>query len=127
MEVGVDIVAIGRIQAFLERFGERALKRYLNPQEHPLAANPQSAAGLWAAKEAIAKALKCGIGRQLSFHDIELYKDEQGAPHFRLLGKAAHHFPIKSASLSIAHDGGFAIAVAAIELASPSPDEGEKL
>jgi len=82
---------------------------------------PQNAAGLWAAKEAISKALGSGIGELLRFHEIEISKDGRGAPSFTLLGGAAERFPLLSSSLSIAHDGGFAIAVAVLELAYPPP------
>ena len=79
-----------------------------------LAKRVESVAGFWAAKEAIAKALGCGIGKDLSFHDIILSKNERGAPSFILSSKAQKIHPIASSSLSISHDGGFAIAVVAI-------------
>jgi len=73
-----------------------------------------SIAGFWAAKEAISKALGCGIGRELSFHDIIIAKDPRGAPTFSLSKEAQKIHKIKESSLSISHDGGFAIAVAVI-------------
>ena len=75
----------------------------------------ESIAGFWAAKEAISKALGCGIGSQLSFHDIILSKNDRGAPAFKLSDEAQKIHQIKSSSLSISHDGGFAIAVAVID------------
>ena len=125
--VGVDIVAIARMERFLDRFGQRALRRFLNESELPLAKNAASAAGLWAAKEAVAKAFGCGIGAELGFHDIIISKDPKGAPRFRLSPKAMERFGPKSCSLSIAHDGGFAIAVVAVEIDSPASDKCEEL
>ncbi|CAA6823654.1 MAG: Holo-[acyl-carrier protein] synthase (EC, partial [uncultured Sulfurovum sp.] len=85
-----------------------------NKEEQALSQKANSLAGYWAAKEAIAKALGCGIGAELSFHDITIYKDAKGAPHFRLSERAKKIHKMKSSSLSIAHDGGFAIAIAIV-------------
>jgi len=115
MKIGTDIVAIERIQKAIEKFGDKYTKRFLNDEEIASLSNKtQSIAGYWAAKEAIAKALGCGIGVQLGFHDIILYKDSLNAPHFRLSPKAQTIHAISESSLSISHDGGFAIAVAVI-------------
>ncbi len=116
MKIGTDIIQIARIEHALEKYGDTFKKRFLNPEEIRLAQRIESLAGFWAAKEAIAKALGCGIGSRLSFHDIHIYKDPRGAPYFKLtLHRQAIH-PIKNASLSISHDGGFAIAVVAITM-----------
>ena len=81
-----------------------------------LARKVESLAGFWAAKEAIAKALGCGIGSRLGFHDIHIHKDPRGAPYFTLSMQAKAIHCIQDASLSISHDGGFAIAVVAITM-----------
>jgi holo-[acyl-carrier protein] synthase len=116
MKVGTDIVAIKRLERSIEKFGDRFTARYLNPEEIARTRTIESYAGLWAAKEAVAKALGCGIGATLSFHDILIDKDNHGAPHFTLSPKAQKHFRIQESSLSISHDGGFAIAVVVIVL-----------
>jgi holo-[acyl-carrier protein] synthase len=117
MKIGTDIVVIDRIKKSLDKFGDKFLKRVFNIEEmETLNLNrPQSVAGYWASKEAISKALGCGIGRDLSFLDITIYKDERGKPHFKLSKEAKRRFDIKSSSLSIAHDGGFAIAVVVVD------------
>jgi len=117
LKIGTDIVSIKRIQHSRERFGERFLQRYLNEEEYENNPSASSLAGYWAAKEAIAKALGCGIGSELSFHDIRLHKDSKGAPSFTLSPEAEKRFPIRQSSLSVSHDGGFAIAVVIAELA----------
>ena len=117
MQIGTDIIQISRIEASLEQFGEKFPARFLTPRERTsLSHKPQSLAGYWAAKEAVAKALGCGIGEELRFWDIHLHKDPKGAPRFSLSDEAANRFPITSSSLSISHDGGFAIAVVALTL-----------
>jgi len=114
MRIGTDITVVSRIESSLNKFGERFLNKFLNTEEIQLSSKIESIAGYWAAKEAISKALGCGIGKELSFHDITIYKDEKGAPHFKLSQKAKEYHKIKSSSLSIAHDGGFAIAIAIV-------------
>ncbi|BDY12150.1 holo-ACP synthase [Hydrogenimonas cancrithermarum] len=120
--IGVDIVVIDRIESSLQKHGEKFLRRYLLEEEISLVKRAETAAGFWAAKEAIAKALGTGIGSELGFHDIKIEKDEKGAPFFRLPSDLVKRYKIVSTSLSIAHDGGFAIAVAAIE-SSPTADK----
>jgi len=114
MKIGTDIVHIERIAASVDKFGDKFKERFLSPDEISSAKKIESLAGMWAAKEAIAKALGCGIGSTLSFHDIIISKNHLGAPHFVLSPQAQEIYPIASASLSISHDGGFAIAVVAI-------------
>jgi len=114
MKIGTDITVVSRIEKSLEKFGDKFLNKFLNKEEIKLSPKIESIAGYWAAKEAISKALGCGIGAELSFHDIILYKDEKKAPHFKLSAKAQEVHKIKNSSLSIAHDGGFAIAMVII-------------
>jgi len=114
MRIGTDITVVSRIEKSINKFGDKFVSKFLSEEEQKLSKRVESIAGYWAAKEAISKALGCGIGAELAFHDIELYKDEKGAPHFRLSKKAKKIHQMKSSSLSIAHDGGFAIAIAIV-------------
>jgi len=115
MRIGTDITVVSRIEKSINKFGDKFVSKFLSEEEQKnLSSRIESIAGYWAAKEAISKALGCGIGAELAFHDIELYKDEKGAPHFRLSEKAKEIHQMKSSSLSIAHDGGFAIAIAIV-------------
>jgi holo-[acyl-carrier protein] synthase len=115
MKVGTDITVVSRIEKSLEKFGEKFLEKILTQEEQDtLSLKAESVAGYWAAKEAVAKALGFGISAELGFHDILLYKDERRAPHFKLSESAQAFHKINGSSLSIAHDGGFAIAVVVI-------------
>jgi holo-[acyl-carrier protein] synthase len=87
----------------------------LNQNEILIAKKPETIAGFWSVKEAFSKALGCGIGKELNFTDIEVYKDEKNAPYIKINPDIIEKFNIKSTSLSISHDGGFAIAVVAID------------
>jgi len=115
MKIGTDIIQIDRIKQALQKDSDRFKRRFLNQSEIEIATKIDTIAGFWAAKEAISKALGCGIGGQLSFHDITIYKDQLGAPHFKLSDNAQQKHNIANSSISISHDGNFAIAIAAIE------------
>jgi len=116
MKIGTDIIQIKRIDTLLEKYGERFKERFLVDEEILRVKKIESIAGHWAAKEAISKALGCGIGASLSFHDIIISKDHLGAPSFTLSPNAQKRHPVQTSSLSISHDGGFAIAIAVVIL-----------
>lgn len=99
----------------MERFGEKGLRRFLSEDEIVLVNSYKTAAGFWAAKEAFSKALGTGIGAECSFFDIKIYKSEKGAPLFALSKSIIERFKIIDASLSITHDGEYAISVVSIE------------
>ena len=120
MKIGTDIIQIDRVTHSLEKFGDKFKERFLNKEEIKLIKKVESLAGFWAAKEAIAKALGCGIGKEISFHDITIQKTSKGAPYFTLSTKAQKKHPVETSSLSISHDGGFAIAIVAIKLKNHS-------
>jgi holo-[acyl-carrier protein] synthase len=90
--VGADILKIARIDDVLARLGTRFVRRILTPQEQEeYYSNKQPARFLakrFAAKEAIAKSLGTGIGRGVSWQDIQIEHDAHGAPSVRLLGGA---------------------------------------
>jgi len=109
--IGIDMVSIERIEKMIERFGNKALERFLSQKEIKLVKRPSTAAGFWAAKEAASKAIKTGIGKECGFHDIKISKTEKNAPIIKYRKKIRKKFKIKSTEVSISHDGGFAIAI----------------
>lgn len=113
--IGIDLVSIERIQKLRERFGDKALQKYLTPEEILLIKNDSTAAGFYAAKEAVSKALGIGISLECGFLDIQIHKDSKNAPYFTLSQKLIDAYAITDTALSITHDGGFAIAVVVIE------------
>jgi len=118
--IGIDLVKIQRIQKFTERFGDKALEKFLDKQEISLAKSTDTIAGFWAAKEAISKALGLGISPKCSFFDIRIYKDKKNKPYFKLSKRLIQEFDIIDTDLSITHDDGYAIAVAHIEAKTSS-------
>ncbi len=113
--LGIDIVQIARIEKILQKNPELFLSRFLDAEEIALVKTPQSIAGFYAAKEAVAKALGCGIGKECTFFDIRIHKDEKGAPWFSLSERVAKAYAVTETALSITHDGGFAIAAATLK------------
>jgi len=99
----------------MDRFGEKALQKFLSDEEILLVKNYKTASGFWAVKEAASKALGVGIGKECSFHDIVISKTSRGAPIIKLSEKIVNNFNITDTSVSITHDGEYAIAVVAIE------------
>lgn len=124
---GIDLIEISRLQALAPAIRARFIQRVFTMREQQLAADSdQFYAGRFAAKEAVAKALGCGIG-SLSWQEIEVDRDDQSAPLLRLSGRAAarsSQLGITQWSLSITHDHSHALA-SAVALAE-IPTEGAR-
>lgn len=90
--VGTDILLVARIEDVVARLGDRFVRRILTPQEqteYQTSKQPiRLLAKRFAAKEAIAKSLGTGIGRGVSWQDIQIEHDTNGAPLVRLSGGA---------------------------------------
>jgi len=111
---GIDLIEIQSIQEALERHGDRFLKRVFPSLEIQASRGRiESLAARFAAKEAVAKALGCGIG-DVGWQDIEVVGDENNAPRLRLHGaakKIAQRNGLLDWSLSLTHGREQAIAV----------------
>ncbi|MGB5305405.1 MAG: holo-ACP synthase [Gammaproteobacteria bacterium] len=91
--IGTDIVQVARIQAILDQYGERFVRRILAGAEvedyrdtiHPA----RFLARRFAAKEALAKAYGTGFTDGLTFTDIVVSHDPAGKPVLQLQGRAA--------------------------------------
>ncbi|AGK98392.1 holo-ACP synthase [Clostridium pasteurianum] len=119
--VGVDIVEIQRIKEAIDKNSLFLEKVYTeNEIEYLRSRNfrPEYAAGRFAAKEAIAKALGTGF-MQFSIRDIEIDRNVKGKPLVVLKGKAkqiANKFGKYKIHLSISHSKENAIAYAVLEV-----------
>ena len=117
VSVGIDIVEVYRIAETLARtprFGERvftdAERAYCETKG---AADAQSYAGRFAAKEAFLKALQTGWRGKITWHDIEILSDSQGVPSLNISGEAQKLFSETGsarAHLSISHTAEHAVA-----------------
>ncbi len=97
--IGIDLIKTSRMNRLIERFGDKALQRFLCDDEISIIKNYKSAAGFWAAKEACSKALGVGIGKECGFHDIVIYKSAKGAPMLKLSERLLNNFNITDTSL----------------------------
>ncbi|GAX02269.1 holo-ACP synthase [Secundilactobacillus hailunensis] len=82
--IGVDIEEIGRIVDVADQ--ERFVKKVLTPNEVAVyqtlndKRGAEFLAGRWSAKEAYSKAFGTGIGKAVSFQDVEILDNEFGKP-----------------------------------------------
>jgi len=111
--IGIDAIEIERVD--WEKLGERvytlAELAYIRKKG---AAAQQTAAGLFAAKEAALKAVGTGIG-PLSLRDVEVTHDEHGRPLLCLSEKGKTFIGEHRAHLSITHTKELAMAQVILE------------
>ena len=91
--IGSDLCNIERIQASVDRFGERFLNRVFTDVERAKAERRQmtmagTLAKRFAAKEAFAKAVGTGFKRGVFMKDIGVVNAPSGAPTLHLTGGA---------------------------------------
>jgi holo-[acyl-carrier protein] synthase len=114
LRTGVDLIEISRIKEAIARHGDRYLKRIYTPAElEQCGRRAESLAGRFAAKEAVGKALGCGIG-DVGWKEIEILGDEQNAPVLTLHGgaeKMAKEIGLSNWSVSISHSMSHVIAL----------------
>ncbi len=88
--VGIDIVDIRRVDALLQKFGERFLRKIYTQQEIAFCQSRKSVvnslAKMFALKESMIKALSDARG--IRWHDMEVLHDKNGRPSMKLMGIA---------------------------------------
>jgi len=117
--IGVDIIETERIAESMNK--EAFLRRVYTAQEILLLQkrkmNAQTAAGNFAAKEAVMKAFGMGMDK-ISLTDIEVLREESGAPTVNLYGKAKEAYEklnAKSIHVSISNLKSMALAQVVVE------------
>lgn len=120
--IGIDIIEISRIDDSIQRFGDTFVNRIYTANEQQECAVRSDKrfyyAGRWAAKEAISKALGCGIGKDCGWLDIEILNSTTGSPSAILSAAAAQRLNAisgRNIHISISHERTNAVAVAVIE------------
>ncbi|MDD2494424.1 MAG: holo-ACP synthase [Tissierellia bacterium] len=116
---GIDIIEVERIEKnignerFLIKIYTKVEIEYLKKRKF----NPQTAAGFFAAKEAVSKCIGTGF-KTFGPVDIEIIKDEEGKPIVKLYNNAlkiAKEKNIFNIHLSITHIKEYALAYAIAE------------
>ncbi|MEV4611793.1 holo-ACP synthase [Kitasatospora sp. NPDC049258] len=117
--VGIDVAAIDRFEASLERTPQLA-ERLFTEAELLLPSGQRrggaSLAARFAAKEALAKALGAPAG--LRWTDAEVHTEPSGRPVLRVTGTVAARaaaLGVRSWHVSLSHDAGVASAVVIAE------------
>ena len=132
--LGSDLADIRRIEATLERFGERFVARIFTDVERARserkADRAASYAKRFAAKEACAKALGTGLRAGVFWRDMGVVNARSGQPTLALTGGAANRLAAITPAGRTAHihltltdDHPYALAVVIIE--ALAPDERE--
>jgi len=111
--VGIDIIEIPRIKQAISSWQNSFLNRIYTDAELESCHNAASSLAVrFAAKEAVMKALGTGT-RGLSWRDIEVLSDPDGAPIIQLHGRAqdkASEKGITEFSITMSHSKQYAIA-----------------
>jgi holo-[acyl-carrier protein] synthase len=107
---GVDLAEVPRIQASIERYGEKFIQRIYTPREiayvERKANKFERYAARFAAKEAGMKAIGTGWRRGVTWQDFEVSNLPSGKPTLLLHGvaaKFAEMLGVKNVSLSLTH------------------------
>ena len=113
LRTGVDLIEIKRVAEAIERHGKRFLDRiFTELEQKECHGRIASFSARFAAKEAAAKALGCGIG-DVSWLEIEVRSDERKAPYLVLSGEGerlAKELGLTTWSVSLSHTESLAIA-----------------
>lgn len=119
VSTGIDLVYVPRIKKALDR-NPAFMTRYFTTSEIELferrGERVEILAANFAVKEAFSKALGTGI-RGFSLQEIEVLRNEHGAPFINLYGRARERFKESGAqhhSCSISHDGEYAVGMVLI-------------
>ncbi len=119
---GVDIAETSRIEAALERHGERFSKRIFTPAEitycEKFKKKGERYAARFAAKEAAFKALGTGWGKGIRWTEVEITHLPSGKPELELTGRArqvADSLGVTSSAVSISHADRYVVAQVILE------------
>lgn len=122
--IGTDLLEIERIERIMtgpsaDRFMQRLLTETEQEQAHERQGRlTEFIAGRFTAKEAVAKALGCGIGSSLSLQDIEITYELSGKPICRVTDQSLKRLRLASSiriHLSITHTSSLAAAYVIVE------------
>lgn len=119
--IGIDVVEVERIGSSIDEFGEKFLNRIFTKSEQGYCESQKRSvihyAARFAAKEAIAKAFGTGIGKEVSWLDMEIIRQESGEPVVKLYGggKAfGDKIKVTDIKISLTHAEHYAAANAAV-------------
>lgn len=120
---GIDLIELERVAQSVKHT-DRFVVRILSKEERAQLPSEETrqveyVAGRFAAKEALAKALGCGIGKSMGWHAVAVLNEEKGKPFVRWLEPVPERMGWNPASVrvhvSITHSQQFAAAQIILE------------
>ncbi|AHF93012.1 ACP synthase [Opitutaceae bacterium TAV5] len=119
--LGCDIIEVERIRGVLVRQGDRFLDRVFTDEERTYCFGMKyphkHLAARFAAKEAVSKCFRTGIGAELGWKSVSVWHGPRHDPHVRLDEKGEallRHIGGTQVLVSLSHTDTAAMAVAAI-------------
>lgn len=120
--IGIDLCEIARMERVLQQ-KRGFLTRYFTPEEQAYILargkmGAQSLAAMFAAKEALLKALGVGLSGGISMQEIQVLHEDTGRPLLQLHGKATEKLAAlggQKIHVSLCHEAGMAAAVVVLE------------
>lgn len=109
--VALQTLEIERVARATDRWGERLLGRLFSDAERAYCDGKRKAPQHHAARLAAKLATRRVLGAGVRLIDIEVERDDDGAPHLRLSGSAAERLAGARLLLSLSHDDGLAVAL----------------
>jgi holo-[acyl-carrier protein] synthase len=117
--IGVDVVDVKRMKSVLEKQGEFFLNKVFSDMEVTYCRTRKKPyvhfAARFAAKEAVAKAMRTGWSGTFHWRDIEVVNDQSGAPHVILSGDVAKALEQCNIHLSLSHSDNTVVAFVVLE------------
>lgn len=114
--LGTDILEIERIRKSIYEHGEKFLNRLFTEEERLYCDRHQDPiphyAARFAGKEAVVKALGTGFGKEVSWKDIEIIKDEKGKPCVHFSPKLQVALSSPTILISLSHEKHYVTATA---------------
>lgn len=120
--LALETVSIARVEALRTRHGARFAERWFTAPEQAYCEPRRLAGQHYAARLAAKLAVRRLLG-PVRLRDIEVVRDEAGAPSLRLHGTAALRGRGARLHVSLSHDGGIAVALVVGESVGESVGE----
>jgi len=130
--IGTDVCDIRRIEATMQRRGDRFAQRVLGPAElqvfHARRARAPArglryVATRFSAKEAFSKAIGLGIRSPMTWRGCEILNEPSGKPFIRLSGELKTWFEARgwTAHVTVTDETDYAASFVVVEARPPSP------
>jgi holo-[acyl-carrier protein] synthase len=117
--IGVDVVDVQRMKDVLEKQGKVFLDKVFSDMEVTYCKTRKKPyihfGARFAAKEAVAKAMRTGWSGAFHWRDIEVVNDQSGAPHILLSRDVAKALDQCTVHLSLSHTDNTIVAFVVLE------------